>query len=110
MMQSVVCIAFERLKVLKNTSLAHKSLFSVYILHRDISEGNILIDLSTGRGLLIDLDMAEDLQIIILATQEPANLPAMTASVAYFITMFVSSHLTGHIAIYVAGLAETAYT
>ena len=86
MTQSLVCIAVEHLKSTKKTSLAHQFLCGVGILHRDISEGNILIDLSTGRGLLIDLDMAQDLLKVIPQTQEPANI---TASVAYLITRLV---------------------
>lgn len=32
------------------------------IMHRDISDSNILINLSTRRGLLIDLDLAVDVK------------------------------------------------
>jgi len=45
--------------------LAHETLYNAGILHGDISENNVIIDLSTDndgvstrRGLLIDLDMA----------------------------------------------------
>jgi hypothetical protein len=41
---------------------ANHALAEQDILHRDISEGNVMVDLVENRGLLIDLDMAEDLR------------------------------------------------
>ncbi|KAG8773935.1 hypothetical protein FRC15_001680, partial [Serendipita sp. 397] len=55
----------EFLRVLMDVLDAHKSFYDARILHRDISGNNILIKLSTEpgprRGLLIDWDMAKDL-------------------------------------------------
>lgn len=50
-------------------SIAHEDLYKENILHRDVSINNVMIDLTsrsskpgTRRGLLIDLDMAKDLE------------------------------------------------
>ncbi|PVF99447.1 hypothetical protein CPB86DRAFT_703185, partial [Serendipita vermifera] len=46
-----------------DTMQVHRSLYLYEILHRDISINNILLSLTTRRGILIDLDMGCDLSI-----------------------------------------------
>jgi hypothetical protein len=41
--------------------VAYHTLAEKRILHREISENNVLMSLKDGRGLLIDLDLAQDL-------------------------------------------------
>jgi serine/threonine protein kinase len=43
-----------------NTNAGHESLCNAGILHRDISEGNIMLDMDpkNPKGWLIDLEMA----------------------------------------------------
>lgn len=52
----------ELLVVLRDAIQAHRDLLQkANILHRDVSNGNILIDETTRRGMLIDFDVAMDL-------------------------------------------------
>ncbi|KAG9053052.1 hypothetical protein FS842_008757 [Serendipita sp. 407] len=72
----------EFLRVLMDVLDAHKSFYDARILHRDISGNNILIKLSTEpgprRGLLIDWDMAKDLDETRLHQR-----PMMTGTLPY---------------------------
>ncbi|KAJ3493473.1 hypothetical protein NLG97_g4710 [Lecanicillium saksenae] len=52
----------ELLRVLRDVAQTHRALLQdANVLHRDISIGNILIDETTRKGILIDFDVAMDL-------------------------------------------------
>ncbi|CAG8680756.1 16743_t:CDS:2, partial [Acaulospora colombiana] len=74
-------------EVLADAMDAHHALYRFHILHRDISPNNILINTATGRGLLIDLDMAKDL----LDTTEFVGRPEITGTVFYISPALVHS-------------------
>ncbi|KAG8873630.1 hypothetical protein FRC20_007650 [Serendipita sp. 405] len=52
----------EFLQVILDVAITLNTLFEVGILHRDVSVNNVLIDIATSRGLLIDMDLAKDLK------------------------------------------------
>lgn len=69
----------ELIKALVDAMEAHHSLYSCHILHRDISINNILINIASPRGLLIDLDMAKDLH----EKTGHSNRPELTGTMHY---------------------------
>ncbi|KAG8751169.1 hypothetical protein FRC14_008094 [Serendipita sp. 396] len=65
----------EFLEVIRDTAKTLQALYDLRILHRDVSANNVLIDIVTGCGLLIDLDLAKDLD-----ENQHSGRPAVTVS------------------------------
>ncbi|KAG8812041.1 hypothetical protein FRC17_002220 [Serendipita sp. 399] len=51
------------LSAIRNIVETLRALYGLEILHRDISSGNVLINVANEEGLLIDLDLAKDLKV-----------------------------------------------
>jgi hypothetical protein len=96
--------------------LGHQDLSRIKMLHRDISVNNIMIDLSSGLrggqdargGILIDLDMAKDLQENLQTYSRPQRTVSRISS-ALINPLTLDLGLAGYTTVYVIDAATLSH-
>ncbi|KAG8865845.1 hypothetical protein FRC20_009437 [Serendipita sp. 405] len=81
----------EFLEVIRDTAKTLQALYDLRILHRDVSAKNVLIDIVTGCGLLIDLDLAKDLD-----ENQHSGRPAVTGTSGFISLSFDDAQFPLH--------------